>query len=146
MGFLGFGRKKNNSQKSSQRRPDDFPSPEEIEAAIDVLDAQYGYVYNVLLEQDLTSPSGFPLKVSRKIVEGSPTEVICVSLLHNNTYDLFFYTDGSEGRDSILRKARMLTGVGWRKKIHVYACCPYAELRGNTSICELHGENPLIPR
>jgi hypothetical protein len=117
-----------------------------VQDAIDVLKAQQLYIYNILSEQDLTSPSGFPLKVERKTNQGFPTVWICISLLNDKSYDLFFFTDGTEGRDEILRKAKMLTSVGWRKKEHVLACCPYGEVDGKVCHCELHGTNPLVVR
>ena len=142
--------KRNSQQQVQQKeRPKGLPSIAEVRRAIEILDAQLLYVYQILAEQELTSPGGFPLKVERKKTKaGGSTEMICISVLRDTTYDLFFLTDGTEGKDSILEKALMLVNVSWRKKPHVYACCPYAEVSKDvrSCTCPLHGESLLIPR
>jgi len=137
------------SFRKNKRGEAGLPSIDEIDYALDILERQRLFIYSILEEQDLTSPTGFPLKVDRIVKTGGiPTEFICVSVLGDSSYDLYFYAVGSEGRDAILEKAKLLTNVGWRKKVHVYACCPYGELdeEEKNSICPLHGKNPLLPR
>src|SRR5688572_23249482 len=106
---------------SFKKREVGLPSIDEIDHAIDILERQRLFVYSILEEQNLTSPTGFPLKVDRIVKPGGiPTEFICVSVLGDSTYDLYFYAVGSEGRDDILEKAKLLMNVGWKKKVHVY--------------------------
>lgn len=124
---------------SKTEKPIACPPKEEISKALRVLSDQLLHVYQIMWFAGIPCLRG-PLKVERK-QEGTILS-FWIKVYHVDNPDLYFFANGSEPDEEILKKARMLLD-GKKEKISARACCCYAVKQAcvciESSTCPLHG-------